>query len=286
MIDLHVHTVASDGEHSVKEIIEMAQKNKIKSIAITDHDTVLSVKEAINVGNLYGIEVIPGIEISAEYVEDMHILGYYIDYNNKSLLQYSKMMQENRDLRNKKIIEQFNRMGIDLTYDEVCSFAKGSVIAKPHFAMALLAKKIITNYSEAFSKFFNLSEFNNIERKKLSPKDSIHLILNAGGIPVLAHPKGLKLDYESLEKKIQELKSYGLKGIECIYSYNTPEQTIKSFEIAQKNGLLITGGTDYHGETVNKDLKLGTGINNNIKIPDIILDRLKQTKKIMNEINT
>lgn len=125
-----------------------------------------------------------------------------------------------------------------------------------------------------------MPEFNTIERKKLSPKDSIQLILKAGGIPVLAHPKSLKLNNKQLEEKFQEIKSYGLMGIECIYSHNTEEQTLKSLEIAKRNELIITGGTDFHGESINNDLKMGSGINNNVNVPDKILSELKKTLNI------
>lgn len=279
MIDLHVHTNASDGQYDVERIIEMASEKGIDTISIVDHDTVKAVEKAIKLGKERGINVIPGIEVSASYIHTMHILGYYIDIHNTQFLQKLQSLEDSRDARNRRYIEQFHKMGIDITMEDVRRTAKGTVIGKPHFARALAQKGYINDYLEAFSKFFSLEEFEAIKREGLQPQEVIKLILDAGGIPVLAHPKSLRLEGQELERKILELKSYGLQGIECYYSYNTEEQVRNSLEIARRNNMLITGGTDYHGEANDPELQMGTGINNNVHVPQSVLTNLMNVKR-------
>ncbi len=279
MIDLHVHTSASDGQYDVEHIIKMASEKGIDTISIVDHDTVKAVEKAIRLGREKNINVIPGIEVSASYIHTMHILGYYIDIHDTHFLQKLQSLEDSRDARNRRYIEQFHKMDIDITMEDVKKNAKGTVIGKPHFARALVEKGYINNYLEAFSKFFSLEEFKTIKREGFKPKEVIKLILDAGGIPVLAHPKSLRLEGQELEKKILELKSYGLQGIECYYSYNTEDQIRNSIEIAKRNNMLITGGTDYHGETNDPELQMGTGINNNVHVPQSVLTNLMNLKR-------
>ena len=278
MIDLHVHTSASDGQYDVHEIIEIAYQNGIDTLAIVDHDTVKVVDEAIKLGKENNITVIPGIEVSATYEHTMHILGYFVDIHNQNFLETLQLLENSRNNRNDRYINQFHNMGIDISIDDVRKYATGSIIGKPHFAKALLEKGYINDYLEAFTKYFSLEEFKSIRRDGLSPEDVIKLIRNAGGIPVLAHPKSLKLEGEDLEKKILELKGYGLMGIECFYSYNSNEQMKNSIEIAKRNKLLITGGTDFHGEMMDSTLKMGTGINNNVSVPRSVVNNLMKAK--------
>ncbi|HAN09068.1 MAG TPA: phosphoesterase [Clostridiales bacterium] len=276
MIDLHVHTTRSDGQFEPSEVIKLAKSQGLKAIAITDHDTIDGIEDAVNAGKEYDMEVIPGIEISAEYEEDMHILGYYIDINSPYIIEATRVMKNKRDERNDKMIEAFNKLGVSITLKDVKKYASGDVLGKPHFAKALLEKGYIKEYKEAFIKYFKNEELSKIKREMLTPKESIELIINSGGIPVLAHPKSLKLDFNELEEKIIELKSYGLKGIECIYSWNTPLQILKSIEIAKKHNLLITAGTDFHGPSIDSELELGRGINGNFDAPYELLEEIKK----------
>jgi len=279
MIDLHIHTTASDGEFSPEEIIKMSADKGVKTIAITDHDTIAGVDRAIKEGRKQNIEVIPGVELDA-FVETgkMHILGYYIDYKDSHFVNEMHRIKKERDLRNNSFIKAFNNQNINITIEDVKKYAIGEIVGKPHFARALLDKGYITERDEAFTKYFNEYPLNEIKRASLTPKQAIELIKSAGGTVVLAHPVSLKLNDELLEEKIRELKSYGLDGIECYNKIHTQEDIIKLKEVANKLDLLITAGSDFHGPISTKDVEIGKGKNNNMK--DItslnIVEKLKE----------
>ena len=265
MIDLHVHTVNSDGEKTPKEIIDMAIEKNIEVIAITDHDTIDGIEEAIKDSEDKNIKVIPGIEISVDVEKgQLHMLGLNIDYKNKKLIETLNLLKEARDSRNDKFINILNEMGFEVTLEELKEISNGKIISKPHFAKLFIKKGYIKEKSEMFDKYFNQEPLKNIKKELISAKDAIKLIREANGIPVLAHPQTLKLEKNDLINKIKELKGYGLLGIECYHSNQTNEQMTLFREIAEKEGLLITKGSDYHGPIVKPDISIGTGINNNI----------------------
>lgn len=285
MIDLHIHTTASDGEFSPEEIVKMSAENGIKTISITDHDTVSGVERAISEAKKQNIEVIPGIELNA-YVEkgQMHILGYYINYKDKRFQKEVLRIKTDRDKRNEKLIKEFNKKNINITMEDVKKYAVGEIVGKPHFALALLNAGYITKREEAFSKYMNANPMNSIKRKVLTPKKAIEIIKDAGGVVVLAHPITLKLEDEQLEQKIRELKSYGLDGIECYNKLHTREDIIKMKKIAIKYNLLITAGSDFHGPMTNPNVELGKGKDNNMY--DVHkLDIVEKLKLYVNKIN-
>lgn len=277
MLDLHVHTTASDGELSPEEVVRLAAQNKVTTIAIADHDTVSGLDRAIEEGKKLNIKVIPGVELNS-YVEKgkMHILGYNMDYKKSEFASKMKELKQDRDERNRKFIEEFNNQNINITLEDVKKYAFGEILAKPHFAQALLNKNYIKDIEEAYSKYFNAYPMNTIKREALMPKDAIQIIKQAGGIAVLAHPVTLKLDDEQLEQKIQELKSYGLDGIECYNNIHTQEDINKLRSIADKFNLLITAGSDFHGPISTPNVEIGRGKNNNIYNTIDILENLKE----------
>lgn len=280
MIDLHIHTTASDGEFSPSEIINKALKKGLTHIAITDHDTINGLEEAINYAKEKNITVIPGVELNAKVSKgQMHILGYYIDYSNTEFIKMMKEFEDERNSRNDKFIRMFNELGIDISLEDVKKYAIGSVVGKPHFARVLLEKRYVTEIEEAFDKFFNKEPLNTIKRFAYSPKEIINLIKSAGGIAVLAHPQSLKLDNEELEKTILELKSYGLDGLECYHSKQTDEEMKYFKTLAEKHNLLITLGSDYHRDIAISNIELGEGKNKNLinSSPDTeyIINQLK-----------
>lgn len=283
MIDLHVHTAASDGEFSPSQIIDKALQLGLSHIAITDHDTINGLAEAINYANGKNIIVIPGVELNTKVSKgQMHILGYFIDYSDKAFIQKMQQFEDERNSRNDKFIEMFNKLGINISLEDVKKYAIGSVIGKPHFARVLLEKGYIQDLEEAYDNFFNQEPLDSIKRISYSPKEIISLIKNAGGIAVLAHPHSLKLDNFELEKIIQELKSYGLDGIECYHSNHTLEQMHNFKAIAEKHNLLITLGSDYHRDVSISNIELGEGKNKNLinASPDVksIINQLFKTK--------
>ena len=283
IIDLHSHTTASDGELKPKELIDKAIQEKISVLAITDHDTIDSLDEAINYAKNKEIEIVPGIEFSAKVdIGKMHILGLYINYTKPEFKKITDNLKKDRNDRNKKFIEMFNELGYDISIDEVKRYAIGEIIAKPHFAQALLKKGYINNIEDAYDNLFNVPPLNTIKRMTLSPKETIETIKKANGIAILAHPKTLKLNLEDLKNEIKKLVSYGLDGIECYHSTHTLDEIKEYTNIAINYNLLVTKGSDYHGPNVTPEIELGTGKNDNIvnKEENIIYKNLKNRLEV------
>lgn len=283
MFDLHVHTTASDGEFSPLEILEKAKSLNIDTISITDHDTTDGIEEAIEYSKKININFIPGIELDAHVSRGkMHILGYYFDINDTNLLSSMQSFKKDREDRNNKFIQEFNKQGINVTIEDINKYSIGSILAKPHFARALLDKGYINNIEDAYSNYFNVSPMKDIKRKSISPKEAITLIKKAGGIAILAHPITLKLNYDELRIEIKKLKEVGLDGIECYNSIHSSDDIKELIKIAEEYDMLITGGSDYHGPISTPDYEMAKGKNNNIAnmSPKILSDlKLYQNKK-------
>ena len=280
MIDLHVHTTASDGEFSPSEIIDKALLNGLTHIAITDHDTINGLDEAISYAKGKNIVVIPGVELNAKVSKgQMHILGYFIDYSNTEFIKAMKKFEDERNSRNDKFIEMFNQLGIDISLEDVKKYAIGTVIGKPHFARVLLEKGYTQDIEEGFDKFFNQEPLKSIKRISYSPKEIIKLIKSAGGTAVLAHPQSLKLDNEELERTILELKDLGLDGLECYHSKQSDEEMNFFKTLAEKHNMLITLGSDYHRDVSISNIELGEGKNRNL------ITSLPDTNFIINQLS-
>lgn len=286
IIDLHSHTTASDGEYTPKQLIDKAIEKNISVLAITDHDTIDGLDEAIIYSENKKIKIVPGIEFSAKVdIGKMHILGLYIDYSKPDFKTITDELKKDRNNRNNNFIKMFNELGYDIKIDDVKKYVIGNVIAKPHFAQVLLEKGYIKDIEEAYDKFFNVPPLNTIKRMTLSPKKTIETIKKANGIAILAHPKTLKLDCKNFDNKIKELVSYGLDGIECYHSMHTSDEIKEYIDIAKKYNLIISKGSDYHGPKLSPDIKLGSGKDNNIsnideyKLYEQILDKIHKIKQ-------
>jgi predicted metal-dependent phosphoesterase TrpH len=277
IIDLHVHTTASDGSLTPREVVRRAKALGLKAIAVTDHDTVAGVEEALEEGILCGLEVIPGIEISVDVTKGTcHLLGYFIDYEDKDLLKRLLFIQRAREERNLKMLQKLKALGIDLTLEEVKAQAKDGQICRPHFALAMIKKGYVSSVDEAFERFLKKGGPAYVEKFRLSPEEAIRMILQSKGIPVLAHPFTLELEKEEFETFLKELKQHGLKGIEAYYPDHTLEQTEFYERLGKKYGLLITGGTDFHGPP-REEIELGKG-RGNLSIPYELLLKLKEVR--------
>jgi len=276
MIDLHTHSCYSDGEYTPNELILKAKKEGIKLISITDHDTVLGNQNiTLTEEEKLGIKIVPGIELSAKVPKgQMHILGYNIDIFNKELNNKITDLKNNSFYAVLGIITQIKKdYGITFTTEEILDIlnSKGN-IGRPDIAKLCIKHGYATSVKESFDKFLTpANEKITTIKKGISSEECLKLIKNAGGIPVLAHPKTLKCSDKELEQIIKKLKDYGLKGIEAYHSIHTPEEIEKYIELANKHDLLISGGSDYHGPLIKPDVKLGTGINNNIKVKKLTI---------------
>lgn len=278
MIDLHVHSNHSDGTLSPEELVALAVKTGVSAFALTDHDTVSGIAgakaAAAALPSGSSVTVISGTEISAAYgKKDIHILGLFIDETNRTLLDALKEAVHARDLRNERMAERFRSLGIPLTLEELRLRNPDTVITRAHFARYLIEYGHAKTPQEAFSRYLNYDAPCFIPREYMQPERAVSLILEAGGIPVLAHPLLYKLSPKELEALLRRLTDAGLKGLEVYYSSNTGFDEQICYSLANRFGLLMTGGTDFHGDN-KPNLYLGTGHNQNLHIPEQLLNPL------------
>lgn len=274
-IDLHVHSTFSDGTLTPTQLVALALKSNLEAFALTDHDTTEGINEALEAAKGSVLEVIPGIEFSTEYRgKDIHILGYYINPNNENFISKVKEFRDSRETRNKKMCKKLNELGIDIDYDSFTKEYPDSVITRAHYAKYMVAHGFIKYMDEAFEKYIGDDCPGFVPREKITPTQAVSLIIACGGIPVLAHPILYKLSDSDLEELVASLKKSGLKGIETIYSTNsqTDERLIR--KLASKYKLLITGGSDFHGNN-KPNLSLGCG-RGDLFIPTKLLSPLKK----------
>lgn len=277
-IDLHLHTTASDGVKTPSEMVRYAKAKGLQAISITDHDTIEGLEEGLAEGERLGFEVIPGIEISAEHSPgSMHLLGYFIDIHHPTLNEKLKYLQRAREERNPKMVEKLNRLGVKITYEEVVKASGGGQVGRPHFAQVLIEKGYVRNFQEAFDRYLKKGASAYVDKLRLTPAEAIHLISEARGVPVLGHPNTLGLNgAKGLESLIGDLLKDGLKGIEVYYPEHSSTEVAQYKTLAERNGLIMTGGTDYHGiEKESLDVGVGRG---DMKIPYSMVEALKAAR--------
>lgn len=253
--DLHVHTTHSDGIFTPEEVVDLAYNKGLNAIAITDHDTISGIEPAIIRSQKYkNLYVIPGIEFSCTYLnEEVHLLGYFIDYRLSDIINVTKVLKEERYLRGVKIISKLNDIGINISVDEVKKNIKGSLIGRPHIGRTLIEKKYVSSVEEAFNKYLGKNKPAYVERFKLEISETINLIHKANGLAVLAHPGLIK------EKNIiNDLIAKGIDGIEVIHSKHSHKDVLDNIDLADAYGLFKTGGSDFHGDKRNGEYILGS----------------------------
>jgi 3',5'-nucleoside bisphosphate phosphatase len=283
-VDLHLHTYYSDGTLSPAALVQRAAERGVTTIAVTDHDGLDGVTEALAAGEREGVCVIPGIEFSAGIEDEdlpsfipqypgqeifAHILGYEIDLRTPELNTEILKIREQRRARNEKLLRVLNTMGYELTSDDLLQRSGQSYIGKPNFAFALKKRGYINELREAFADgaYLRHPEAKKVHREKIHAQKAISLIREAGGTAVLAHP--LKINalkcadgrfYENLAGFLDLLQSWGLGGMECRYSSHTEEEEETLIALAKKQGLVITAGSDFHGPEFNKALDIGVTV--------------------------
>ena len=274
-IDLHTHTTRSDGSATPEELIQLASSKRAQAVAITDHDTVAAIVEARAAADRFGIEFVAGIEISAEYSPGtMHILGYCIDEESMGLAEKLNGLKKAREQRNPQIATRLQSLGFGISYDEVAQIAGSEIVGRPHFARLMVERGYVASIQEAFDLFLKKDAPAYVEKARLSPSDSIALIHEAGGIAVLAHPYQLKLScYEQVDELVGQLASLGLDGIEAIYSRHSAIERASYSRIAAHHGLLVTGGSDYHG-SYKPDISIVSGLGD-LNVPYALLEAVK-----------
>jgi predicted metal-dependent phosphoesterase TrpH len=255
LVDLHVHTNASDGRYSPAEIVNRAAQAGITVLAITDHDTVYGITPALDATKFFpNLTMIPGVEINTDTPQgEAHILGYFIDYTNPELLSILKNLRESRQDRARKIIAKLDTIGMPLSWERVNEIASTESIGRPHIARAMLEKGYISSLKEAFEKYIGRDGPAYIERSKLTPVQAANLILNAKGLPVLAHP----FTVNEPEAIIRVLKENGLVGIEVYYGGYSTTSISLLLSLSRKYSLIATGGSDYHGLDEKTEIGIG-----------------------------
>ncbi|MCM1190464.1 MAG: PHP domain-containing protein [bacterium] len=343
-IDLHVHSTRSDGTYTPSELVDYAMEKGLAAFALTDHDTVDGLEEAVSYaeglresrtrssaaqkeaanpkydsaqGNFFPAEygdapknhshpedsvarktfssadpgqktdstqrftkvpeVIPGIEFSTEYQgQDVHVLGYYIDYRQEAFRDRLREFVDSRDRRNQKMCRLLQEAGVEITYEALLQEFPDSVITRAHYAKYLLTHGYVSGMKEAFDRYVGDHCPCYVPREKVTPVQAVKLILAVGGIPVLAHPILYHMSDARLDALTAELTENGLMGIEAVYSTYKACEERQIRALAKKYGLLITGGSDFHGGN-KPGLDLGTGYGN-LFVPSTLLDELKQAK--------
>jgi predicted metal-dependent phosphoesterase TrpH len=274
-IDLHLHTTHSDGSLSPAEVLQLAHKAGVTALAITDHDIVSGIPEALAAGAELGIDIIPGVEISSRIGDsELHILGYCLRWQDPVLNQRLAALRDSRHSRNPQIIAQLRSLGLDVTYEEVRALAGTDSVGRPHIARLLMDKQYASSAKDAFDRFLAEGRPAYVARELPVPADAIAWIRAAGGVAVLAHPTWAKVSGEGLSRLLISLKTEGLGGIEVHYSTHTKRQTREYLDLAKRLDLLVTGGSDFHGIT-KPDIEVGIG-RGDLKVPQRLLDPLKE----------
>jgi 3',5'-nucleoside bisphosphate phosphatase len=272
-IDLHVHSHFSDGTQSPTELVRLAAKSGVTALAITDHDTMDGVEEAFAASAVYGVEVVPGLEVSVVHEKKaLHILGYFMDSTNQELADALAIIQEARDRRNEKIIAKLQALGINATREELLEISGVGQTGRPHIAKLMMKHGLVRSIPQAFDEYLKKDGRAYVARFAYSAKEAIAFIDRAGGLAVLAHPIQVDKTLNSLETLLPVLKSYGLEGIESYYPSQSKKMRKKIRKFAEKYNLLLTGGSDYHG-----DIRPGTRLagGNNVYVPPELLDMMK-----------
>ena len=268
-IDLHIHTIFSDGTYTPEEAVLQAKRLGLVAISITDHDSIAGLDRALAAGERMGIEVVPGVEMSTDVGEDeIHILGYFLNWKKEDFLRQLERFQAARANRNQKLLKKLDDLGMRVDYREVRKLAPHGVISRLHIARLMVEKGYVSSIGDAFEQWLNPGKPAYVQKMKVSPFNIIELLLKAEAIPVLAHPF-----LSHRDDLIPNLIKEGLKGIEVYHSAHNPQRVAHYQRIAQKHHLLITGGSDCHGEAKDKVLM------GRIKVPEILLIDLKKAKE-------
>jgi predicted metal-dependent phosphoesterase TrpH len=273
-VDLHCHSTASDGTLSPRDVVRLAKECNLSAIALTDHDTIAGIADASDEAKKLGIDFLPGIEISCEYPRPgtMHLLGYGIDPQSKTLREMTEKLVTGRDERNVKIIDALQKQNVAITLAEVEAVAGGDVVGRPHIAQILVKKGYVSSIKQAFDKYLGQVGSAYFDKERLDARGAIEMIRDTGGIPVLAHPVQLrKENFAQIENEIKNLVDLGLGGIEVIHSDHRESLIVELESLAKRFNLLSTGGSDFHGS--NKP-HIQLGVAGDRRIPRAYFDAL------------
>jgi len=254
-VDLHIHSTASDGRLSPAEVVRKSAEAGLTVIALTDHDTVDGIAPALEAAkDLPGLKVIPGVEINTDLPSgEAHMLGYFVDHTNAELGKALERLRQSRQIRAQGMIDKLGGLGIHIEWQQVKEIAGDATIGRPHIAQTMLDKGYISSIKEAFTKYIGRKGPAYVEREKIAQTEAVALILQANGLPVLAHP----LTFPEMETMVSKLKAAGLIGIEAYYDNYTAEEVDRLVRLAERHSLIATGGSDYHGIYADNETMIG-----------------------------
>ena len=280
LIDLHTHSLKSDGAQTPADVVRTAYAAGISAIALSDHDNIEGVPEAMAEGQRLGIEVIPAVELSAQSDTELHILGYFIDIHNKRLNDAMAYALKVRDERQEETCRKLNEQGFQITMEEAREEAHGNpVLCRAHFAQIMVRKGYAESVKDAFNRYLSVGCYAYSNRQALTGPEAVSLVKEAGGIAVAAHLHLIKMEDELLKEYLRSLIPYGLEGVEGYYTDYTEDMNRRYRAMAQELGLVISGGTDYHG--ANKPhISIGRG-KGELEIPYSVLEGLKERHRLV-----
>ena len=276
MIDLHIHTTASDGQYTPTQIVEKAAEKNITTIAITDHDTVAGLEEGAAAAKEHGITFVPGVELNISFpTGEFHLLGLGFKQISPSLTEILDNLVKNRELRNVQIIEKMREAGVDITLDEMRTDFPDTVLGRPHFAAELVKKKVVKTRQQAFDRYLAKGRLWYVARVGSNLDEAIVAIKESGGVPVIAHPMSLYLSWGKLPDALQNFYERGVMGLEAFHPGARVTECLRLEELAQKIGYFVTAGSDFHGEKIRGDRKLGYTCGGR-KIEDEVWEKIKR----------
>ena len=268
-VDLHIHTIYSDGTDSPGEVVARAKAMGLGAVAITDHDTLEGIEPALAAGRRHNLEIVPGVELGADYHgQEVHILGYLIDVQNRDFLARLSSIRSERELRMENMVKKLREFGIPVDLNRVRSISGDGSMGRPHLAAALLETGLVKTISEAFDRYIGYGQPAYVPRSKLTPVEAIRMIRACGGVAVLAHP-GL----HSVQAPLEDLIIAGLAGLETHHPGHNRELTNYYERLAKEKGLIATGGSDYHGPGRLAENRLGLAT-----VPYKVIEAIKAKK--------
>ena len=273
MIDLHTHSTVSDGTESPERVAELAAHAGCSAFALTDHDGLGGVGRAAAAAASLGVRFVPGCEISCPHSGTLHLLVYFVAEGNGPLQDALVRLQEIREERNRAMATRLAELGLPVTYEELAAEAGGVGVGRPHAAAVLVRKGVVESVQEAFDCYLAKGRPGYVEKERLPVADAVRLARGSGGVAVLAHPLSLNLTLSDLDAAVGELAELGVAGIEAVYGRYSVEERAALTAMAERWGLVPTGGSDYHG-AYKPDLAVGVG-RGDLDVPDDVVDRLE-----------
>ena len=258
-VDLHTHSIYSDGSDSPAEIVSAAAAAGLEAVALTDHDNLNGILEAAAAADASEVELIPGVELSCEWQPGgMHLLVLWLEPGPGPLQDRLEILQAGRRQRNVDLIELLQKLDVDISYEEVVAEAGGTGVGRPHVAAVLVRKGVVDSIPEAFDLYLASGRPAYVERYRLPPEEAIELARASGAVPIVAHPHTLGMTGTTLDQELRRLARHGLVGLECYYPEYEPDTRLELVERARDVGLVPSGGSDYHG-TYKPGLEIGRG---------------------------